>query len=60
MSTLPEINILQISRRAEALKGLKSENSKSDDIFQSILNGLNGVNSDGSWVSTLYSDNGTP
>ena len=59
MSTLPEINILQISRRAEALKGLKSENSKSDDIFQSILNGLNGVNSDGSWVSTLYSDNGT-
>jgi len=59
MSTLPDINILQTSNRVGSTGGFKSGNSKGNDMFQSILDSLNGKNSDSSWVSTLYSDSST-
>lgn len=59
MSALPDINIVQTSNNIGAPSGLKSGNSKGNDIFQSILDSLNGRDSDSNWVSTLYSDTGT-
>jgi flagellar hook-length control protein FliK len=57
MSTLPEINILPLFSKAGGAAGLKSGKSKGNDMFQSILDSLNGRNSDSTWFSSLYSDN---
>lgn len=59
MNTLPDINILPTSGRLGTNEGFQSGNSSGDDIFQSILNSLDGSSSNNNWVSTIYSDNNT-
>ncbi len=54
MSTLPNINILPTSGRFNTSGGATSGSSNSKDVFQSILDSLNGK--DSNWVSSLYSD----
>ncbi len=54
MSTLPNINILPTSGGMSLSGGSNSGSGKGTDIFQSILDGLNGK--DSSWVSTMYSN----
>ena len=54
MSTLPNINILPTSGGFDTSGGATSGSSNSKDVFQSILDSLNGK--DSNWVSSLYSD----
>jgi DNA-binding transcriptional MerR regulator/arsenate reductase-like glutaredoxin family protein len=58
MRTLPDININPTSGKVGA-GGLKSGSSKGNDIFQSIMDSLNGKSNDSNWVSKLYSDKST-